>query len=75
MALLLFLAAAYAAASGEKRRGFANFDFAWLFRRPPAAQQLQDGGLLALTKIGHENDLSIRKLQRIVVRCRKRATL
>src|SRR5262249_55130522 len=36
---------------------------------PPAARQLQDGGLLALTKIGHQHDLSIRELQRIVMRC------
>ena len=57
-------------ASGDQRSSLGDFALLFFAGRPSGAWQLQHGRLLALTKIGDQHDLSIRELERIMMRRR-----
>ena len=55
------------AGSGDKRLVLRSFALAVIGHRAPGTRQLQHRRALALAKIGHQHDLSVREFQGIVV--------
>lgn len=58
------------AESGVERGARLSYAFVLLVGRTSTARQLQYGRVLAFAKIGYQNDLSVRELERIVM-CRR----
>ena len=56
--------------SGNERSSLGDFALLFFAGRPSGAWQLQYGCLLALAKVGDQHNLSIRELERIMMRRR-----